>query len=724
MNWKASIPAIPPATVLLAVLLFVVLTLLASVYLLTQQVWTGINVSTDATHSTLTIESIDEDSPAFGKLQVGERLAGIKTEQGLLKLTPLLNNFAPLSPATFKDLDAFYHYQATLHEAFIQRDGLTFVTTSGHTAKIVPLAHTPLLSIPIIFWLLCLLNLISPLVGVLVWTYKPHQKASLFLLFQGIFYYLFAVNSATVIATEFYLPPDALQQVLLLQVIGIGFAAALIVLILFYTPTTLTKGHWLLWSVLGMTALSIANYHYRWLETPVHIYYMQHPIFYSSAIGAIFLQWPYTKQQPLERTSLLILTVSFILPTTFILALHVGPILLGIKPLVGNTPILLFFILIASGLAIGILRYRLFDIEFWWLKSLIWLLGGCLVALIDLSLTALLHASATYTLALSIIIAGFVYFPLRQWLLAKLVPSDRESLQDFLPTFSLNMANATSAAMFEQGWQESLLQRYHPLHLSLLEQKLSKVELSDNGLHLLIPTIKGDQSYRLSGKQRAAHLFNRKDVKYVEALLTIARMVSNASEDRKQVILEERQRIMHDLHDTMGAKLLSLAHQAPQAFYKQQVLQAMQTLRETVRVSVKSNPLSLSEHLADWRVEIAERCEHAGVSLHWQQASELETEQIQARQLLDLSQTLRELVTNALKHASPSHLSIKINRSPTHLELNLAHNGNISCPSTWIEGTGLKSMTKRIHENLAGQIKIYIEPAAPSLLIAQITIPL
>lgn len=201
-------------------------------------------------------------------------------------------------------------------------------------------------------------------------------------------------------------------------------------------------------------------------------------------------------------------------------------------------------------------------------------------------------------------------------------------------------------------------------------------------------------------------------------------MVSNASEDRKQVILEERQRIMHDLHDTMGARLLSLAHQAPQAFYKQQVLQAMQTLRETVRVSVKSNPLSLSEHLADWRVEIAERCEHAGVSLHWQQASELETEQIQARQLLDLSQTLRELVTNALKHASPSDLSIKITRSPTHLELNLAHNGNISCPSTWIEGTGLKSMTKRIHENLAGQIKIYIEPAAPSLLIAQITIPL
>lgn len=724
MNWKASIPAIPPATVLLAVLLFVVLTLLASVYLLTQQVWTGINVSTDATHSTLTIEAIDEDSPAFGKLQVGERLAGIKTEQGLLKLTPVLHAFDPLAIPLFSEQNRHYQQQGLIHQALSNPAGVIFVTDAGKAVTLAPKLSTPITTIPWLFWVLCLVNLIAPIVGALVWTYRPYQKDSLYLLLHSMLYYVFAVNSAAVAAVEFYMEPTTLKINLVLQVIGINFAAALILVILSRLPKPLTQGYWLFWLIMGITAASTLNYHIQGFETPVHIFYMQYPFLYTITIIVILIQRHRTQHQPNERIALYILATAFMLPNTFIIALYVTPILMGSPTLVDVIIVRLLFIPIPIGLAIGILRYRLFDIEFWWLKSLIWLLGGCLVALIDLSLTALLHASATYTLALSIIIAGFVYFPLRQWLLAKLVPSDRESLQDFLPTFSLNMANATSAAMFEQGWQESLLQRYHPLHLSLLEQKLSKVELSDNGLHLLIPTIKGDQSYRLSGKQRAAHLFNRKDVKYVEALLTIARMVSNASEDRKQVILEERQRIMHDLHDTMGARLLSLAHQAPQAAYKQQVLQAMQTLRETVRVSVKSNPLSLSEHLADWRVEIAERCEHAGVSLHWQQASELETEQIQARQLLDLSQTLRELVTNALKHASPSDLSIKITRSPTHLELNLAHNGNISCPSTWIEGTGLKSMTKRIHENLAGQIKIYIEPAAPSLLIAQITIPL
>lgn len=724
MNWKVSIPAIPPATVLLAVLLFVVLTLLASVYLLKQQVWTGINVSTDATHSTLTIESIDEDSPAFGKLQVGDRLAGIKTEQGLLKLTPALQAFDPLAIPLFSEQNRHYQQQGLIHQALSNPAGVIFVTDAGKAVTLTPKLSTPIATIPWLFWVLCLVNLIAPIVGALVWTYRPYQKDSLYLLLHSLLYYVFAVNSAAVAAVEFYMEPTTLKINLVLQVIGINFAAALILVILSRLPKSLTQGYWLFWLIMGITAASTLNYHAQWFETPVHIFYMQYPFLYTITIIVVLIQRHHTRHQPNERIALYILATAFMLPNTFIIALYVTPILMGSPTLVDVIIVRLLFIPIPIGLAIGILRYRLFDIEFWWLKSLIWLLGGCLVTLIDLSLTALLHASATYTLALSIIIAGFVYFPLRQWLLAKLVPSDRESLQDFLPAFSLNMANATSATMFEQGWQASLLQRYHPLHLSRLEQKLTKVELSDNGLHLLIPTIKGDQSYRLSGKQRAAHLFNRKDVKYVEALLTIARMVSNASEDRKQVILEERQRIMHDLHDTMGARLLSLAHQAPQAAYKQQILQAMQTLRETVRVSVKSNPLSLNEHLADWRVEIAERCEHAGASLHWQQASELDTEQIQARRLLDLSQTLRELVTNALKHASPSDLSIKITRSPTHLELHLAHNGNISCPSTWIEGTGLKSMTKRVHENLSGQMKIYIEPAAPSLLIAQITIPL
>ena len=95
------------------------------------------------------------------------------------------------------------------------------------------------------------------------------------------------------------------------------------------------------------------------------------------------------------------------LPSTLIVAIHVIPILFGKLPLVGNTIILMLFLLIAVGLAVGILRYRLFDIEFWWLKSLLWLLGGCLVAAIDLSVTALFQLSDSYALGISVIIAGF-----------------------------------------------------------------------------------------------------------------------------------------------------------------------------------------------------------------------------------------------------------------------------------------------------------------------------
>jgi hypothetical protein len=134
-----------PANVLLAVLLFVVFAQFTAVYLLTQTPWTGINAVAGQLPDTVVIESIDEDSPAAGRLSVGEVLIGVQTTQGLLKLAPLLYAFPPLSPATFEQLDAFYQRQDALHRAFTDPVGVTFVTVSGASVTLIPLAYTLIL---------------------------------------------------------------------------------------------------------------------------------------------------------------------------------------------------------------------------------------------------------------------------------------------------------------------------------------------------------------------------------------------------------------------------------------------------------------------------------------------------------------------------------------------------------------------------------------------------
>ncbi|EIJ33087.1 sensor histidine kinase [Thiothrix nivea] len=696
MAWvKIAAFLFTPANLLLAVLLFTATTVGMATQVLMQQPWTGIRAS-PANNGTLVINAIDANSPASAKFTVGETLLGLQADGKVLAVSPLLNSYPPLSPATFAQQEAFYQQQETLFKALTQGTEARFVTTAGKTVTLIPAAQTPLSAIPWVFWLLCLVNLTAPLVGALVWAYRPYQKESLYLVLHGLFYYVFAVSGSVVIASEFCLRPDTLRQDLLLQVIGINFAAALIMVIFCYTPKPLVRGAWLFWLILGVTALSTANYHYQWSETPGHMFYMQYPILYMIVVSVITLQLRRLHHQPVERASLFALTVAFMLPNAIIIALHVIPILLGIPPVVGNIAALLLFDLMAVGLAVGILRYRLFDIEVWWFKSMLWVLGGCLVAALDLAIATLFHTPDRFALAISIILAGFLYFPLRQWLLNKIIPLERLSVQDYLPGFSAKMSDAISKESFEEHWKSFLLQHFSPLHMESRMEQIDTSRLSDNGLHLYVPSLGNQHSYRLSGKQRAARLFNKKDVKNTESLLMIARMASNASETRQRAVVEERQRIMGDLHDSVGAQLMTLMHKLPDPEHKQAARLTLMTLRDTIRLSQKTCPLKLVDHVADWRTEIMERTEAAGVELIWQQG-ELSGYQLSAKQVLELTQVIREAVSNALKHAQPEVLEMGISVKDGKLHVCVMNDGRVSLPSTWQAGTGLNSMKKRIH---------------------------
>jgi hypothetical protein len=78
-------------------------------------------------------------------------------------------------------------------------------------------------------------------------------------------------------------------------------------------------------------------------------------------------------------------------------------------------------LLIYLGLAWGC-RYRLFNLDRWWFEALIWGLGGALVLLFDIALLWL-NASAGVALGTAVALAGWLYFPLRQWLWRRLSPA-------------------------------------------------------------------------------------------------------------------------------------------------------------------------------------------------------------------------------------------------------------------------------------------------------------
>ena len=437
-----------------------------------------------------------------------------------------------------------------------------------------------------------------------------------------------------------------------------------------------------------------------------------------------YKQWQLSTGNPINRTTVLVLQLSVLLPAWLIVIFHAVPMILEVNPIISTLSARILLISMFLGWVIGIVRYHLFSIEYWWFKSLLWVIGGSLIVIVDVVLIGLFQASEVYALSLSILIVGFVYFPLRQLLLTKLLPDNYQILQDFLEYFSQSILQANFSGEFEKIWYQALNEKFKPLNIYTIQQTDCKVVLVDNGLVLRVPNLIGTSAYLLSGKQMAARLFNKADIKNVNSLLAIIRLVHNASNIREHAVLEERRRIMHDLHDTVGAQLLTLTYKLSNPENRLQVKQALTTLRDTIRLSLKKNISFLSESLADWRVEIAERTELVGVELLWLQDESVDVIQLSTYQLLDLSQILRELVSNALKHAHPRYIKVQmIILDKQQLNLTLMHDGQIATPEHWHEGTGMHSIRTRLHR-LKGNISILLTMQAEPQLCINIVLPI
>ncbi|MDI1246642.1 MAG: hypothetical protein PSV24_14730, partial [Rhodoferax sp.] len=114
--------------------------------------------------------------------------------------------------------------------------------------------------------------------------------------------------------------------------------------------------------------------------------------------------------------------------------------------------------------------------------------------------------------------------------------------------------------------------------------------------------------------------------------------------------------------------------------------------------TLDAQPVLLADALADWRAEVGNRCEAAGVSLQWQSPSQDPSGYLSARHKALFERALRESVTNALKHAQPSRIRVHIEQLDAMLVLTVGNDGVHSAPEAWTEGRGLRGMRQRLNE--------------------------
>lgn len=364
--------------------------------------------------------------------------------------------------------------------------------------------------------------------------------------------------------------------------------------------------------------------------------------------------------------------------------------------------------------------------------SLVWLIYGANTWLRDIPVSAhtwwwAVHSAADFGSALLLALFHRIAGVHRPWIegaalgLAALF-SVLYALAD-LPTLArLNPwthAVMLSFALYLLAWLALQTSRRRSLELgvaTLINAVIVAGQLHDNALNLvLLPELWRSRYYLLHlvmpllflgliallalRVARSVQAVRRANVS-LETRVQAAGAQLAAGYERERVLLAERsaaaerERIYRDLHDNLGAKLLSLVHRASDARQAGLARDALAEMRRVIATSQLPGA-RLDDLATDWQLECELRCDAAGVALDWRVAGDAE---LTGRQRYQLDCMLRELVSNAIEHGRPHRLSVALDATPEALTLRVVDDGSGLAGDAAAAGRGIDGVRERTRE--------------------------
>jgi two-component system, NarL family, sensor histidine kinase UhpB len=214
------------------------------------------------------------------------------------------------------------------------------------------------------------------------------------------------------------------------------------------------------------------------------------------------------------------------------------------------------------------------------------------------------------------------------------------------------------------------------------------------------------------------------EIKVREATAEIERNYAQLAELRvEQVTAQERKRIAADLHDDLGAKLLTIVHTSESERISTLAREALEEMRLSVR-GLTGKPVRLSDALADWRAETVSRLGQANVEIDWRSLAEDTDQVLPARGYVQTTRILREAVSNIIKHSGASHCKVRCALQGTQFGINIQDNGRgipMELDGKLDRGHGMSSMKHRAKQ-MQGQCLVESGPGYGTVI--RLTLPL
>ena len=466
-----------------------------------------------------------------------------------------------------------------------------------------------------------------------------------------------ALAAAVYSTRDLALPPDLFHILSLLNqsstfLFGIG------AIYLFAVYPVRLLGWKYLWPVPLFCYLHMAAYR---LELLPHALATPHNSVVILLAGIVVLvAWQYcaTRANPADRAVMLWLGVSVLLGAgSFVLFVTV-PVVLGIEVVISQSAAFVPLAAIYAATAIGIMRYRLFDLGRWAYRLMFYVAVIVAVLTADLAIAYLLSLSPTHSLGLAVLAAGILYIAGRDLALRRVLQERPPELAKLYHQTNAVAFQATAAAK-QESWIAVIEDHFEPSHREMIAStEGSAPRLLDEGLGLEIPPYAWSTGLRLRLAGGGGRLFDNRDLALV---MQLASLVESAERDRlsyEQGVIEERRRIAMDLHDDVGAHLLSGLHARNETHRQEAIIDALSDIRQ-IASGLSGRQVVLSEFIGHLRHETRNRVEQHGFTLTWPLGNADDSERILPYHThRNFNAVHREALSNALKHGSPGEIRI------------------------------------------------------------------
>jgi len=195
--------------------------------------------------------------------------------------------------------------------------------------------------------------------------------------------------------------------------------------------------------------------------------------------------------------------------------------------------------------------------------------------------------------------------------------------------------------------------------------------------------------------------------------------------ERAQALAEERKRIMADMHDGLGSRLVGLLSLVQSGRVETRELgEGISAALDELRLAIDSlEPVEgdVGVVLGNVRHRMRSVFERAGVHFHWNVEELPRLDDLTPSRILAIQRILLEVFTNAIKHSAARTVSVSAERAPGEVRIMIEDDGRGFDTGTGTPGHGLSNLQLRAVQ-AGGTLRI--ESAAGSGTRVRLALPL